>query len=67
MKWWITPSLALTDDDLEAMDVDEATTLIQAGDEAYVATPTEAYTVLHQFGLSDDEIANKVDFALGLL
>ena len=66
MLYWITPSLAVTDNSLEAMDVDEATTLIQGGDDAYVATIEEAYIVLHQFGLSDDEIANKIDFAFGL-
>ena len=66
MLYWITPSLAVTDNSLEAMDVDEATTLIQGGDDAYVATIEEAYIVLHQFGLSDDEIANNIDFAFGL-
>jgi len=66
MLYWITPLLALTDDPLEAMDADEALVCILSGDDGIVETPTEVYYILAELGLSDDEISNKVDFALGL-
>jgi hypothetical protein len=68
VKYWITPSLALTDDSLEAMDPGEALMMVLDGDEAYISHTRieDAYWVLARLGLSDDEIANKIDFALGL-
>ena len=65
-KYWITPSLALTDDGMDVMDVDEATLAIQTGGDALVGTIEDAAVVLTQLGLSDDEITYKIDFALGL-
>lgn len=66
MKYWITPSLALTDDSVEVMNPDEATVYIQTGDDALVGSIEDAAQVMANLGLSDDEITNKIDFALGL-
>ncbi len=67
MLYWITPSLAVTDDSLDPIeDVETAYADIMAGKDAIVATVEEAYEVLAILGLSDDEIANKVDFAFGM-
>lgn len=66
MKYWITPSLALTDEGMDVMDIDEATTSIQTGDDALVGSIEDAAQVMANLGLSDDEITNKIDFALGL-
>jgi hypothetical protein len=67
MRYWITPSLALTDDGNDPIeDPPEALASILGGNDAFVDTPESVYTVLAALGLSDDEIANKIDFALGL-
>lgn len=67
MQYWITPSLALTDDAMDdIMDSDTATTAIQLGGDALVASTEDVYRVLTNLGLGDDEIANKIDFAMGL-
>jgi hypothetical protein len=67
MLFWITPSLAVTDSGYDPIeDPPEALASILAGHEAIVDTLENAYTVLAALGLSDDEIANKIDFALGL-
>jgi hypothetical protein len=67
MRYWITPSLALTDEPGDPIeDPPEALATIEGGNDAYVDTPTNVHTVLAALGLSDDEITNKVDFALGL-
>ena len=67
MLFWITPTLALTDDPIEAMDPDDARACVLGGHDGIVETPTEVYEILASLGLSDDEIANKIDFALGML
>jgi hypothetical protein len=68
MLYWITPSLALTED--SALDPVEdpasAITTILAGNSAVVATTEDVYTVLQYMGLTDVEIADKIDFAMGL-
>lgn len=67
MLFWITPSLAVTDSGFDPIeDPPEALATILAGQEAIVDTIESAYTVLAALGLSDEEIANKVDFAFGL-
>jgi hypothetical protein len=66
MLFWITPTLALTDDPLEAMDTDDALSCILNGHDGIVETPTEVHEILATLGLSDDEITNKIDFALGI-
>lgn len=66
MLYWITPSLALTDDAHEAMLPEEALARICSGEDGIVMTPTEVHAVLAELGLSDDEITNKIDFALGM-
>jgi len=66
MRYWITPSLALTENSQEAMEPGEALMTVLDGDEAYVEQIEDAYWVLAMLGLSDDEIANKIDFALGM-
>lgn len=65
--YWITPSLAVTDSGMDPIeDPPEALASILAGHDAYVSTVEDAYVVLAALGLSDDEIANKVDFAFGM-
>jgi hypothetical protein len=67
MKFWITPSLALTDEPtMNVMTPDEATVWIQTGDDALVGSIEDAAQVLTNLGLSDDEITHKIDFALGI-
>ena len=65
MLKWITPSLAVAVDWLDDYidTVDDATTRIQAGLAAYVASDEDAAAVLHNLGLSDEEIADRLHFA----
>jgi len=65
MRYWITPSLAVSDEP-DVLTPDEATDRIQGGDDGLVGSIEDAYEVLHNLGLSDDEIRSKVDFAFGL-
>jgi hypothetical protein len=63
---WITPSLAVAVDWLDDAidhDVDEATLRIQQGGTAFVNSDEDAAAVLHNLGLSDAEIADRLRFA----
>jgi hypothetical protein len=67
MLYWITPSLALTDDPLDPIeDPPEALATILGGHDAFVDTPANVRTVLMALGLSEDEVTDKIDFAMGL-
>jgi hypothetical protein len=63
---WITPSLAVAVDwpDEDILDsADDATGQIQQGGVAFVQDDTIAAAVLHNLGLSDEEIADRLHFA----
>ena len=66
MRYWITPSLAISDDSLEIEEWNDALALIELGQDGFVGTLEEAASVLMALGLSDDEIRSKIDFALGM-
>lgn len=67
MIYWITPSLALTDDgSCPIEDPPEALATIMAGHNAFVDTPANVRTVLMALGLTEAEVTDKIDFAMGL-
>jgi hypothetical protein len=66
MLFWITPSLALTDDGPPSFDANSALAMILSGHDGTVCSTEDVYTVLSYLGLTDAEIADKIDFAMGL-
>ena len=68
MLKWITPSLAVgydwvEDDTFAFPDIDEATLRIQLGGRAVVDSEATAAAVMHNLGMDDNAIEDRLHFA----